>query len=78
MDKKEKFLNKIPVYDKIKILEAIDCLLAGDVALLDITKLKGLENQYRVRIGSYRVKFIKYATFTKIIEVSRRNDNTYS
>lgn len=77
MDKKEKFLNKIPFSDKIKILEAIDCILAGDMALLDITKLKGLENQYRVRIGRYRIKFTKYITFNKITEVSRRDNNTY-
>ncbi len=77
MDKKEKFLNKIPVYDKIKILKAINCILADDTTLLDITKLKGLGNQYRVRVGSYRIKFIKYVTFNKVTEVSRRGDNTY-
>ena len=77
MDKKEKFLNKIPLHDRIKILEAIDFILAGDMELLDITKLKANDNQYRVRVGSYRIKFEKYATHNKVIEVSRRDDNTY-
>ena len=61
---KDKFLNKIPIHDKIKILEAVDCILAGDILLLDIVKIKGSDNQYRVRIGNYRIKFknIRYIT----------------
>ena len=45
MDKKEKFLNKIPLHDKVKILEAIDCILAGEMQFLDITKIKDSDNQ---------------------------------
>ena len=77
MDKKEKFLNKIPVHDKIKILEAIDYIMAGNAAFLDIVKLKDSNNEYRARVGNYRIKFIKYKTFNMITEVDRRNDNTY-
>jgi len=77
MDKKEKFLNKIPLHDKIKILEAIDCILAGNIVLLDIIKLKGFDNHFRVRVGNYRIKFEKHTTFNKVIEVSKRDNNTY-
>lgn len=77
MDKKDKFLNKIPIHDKIKILEAVDCILAGDILLLDIVKIKGSDNQYRVRIGNYRIKFKKYPIYNEVTEISQRNDNTY-
>ncbi|HBA45553.1 hypothetical protein A2W67_00170 [Candidatus Nomurabacteria bacterium RIFCSPLOWO2_02_40_28] len=77
MDKKEKFLNKIPLLDKIKILQAIDCILIGDIRFLDIKKLKGSDNQFRVRVGKYRIKFTKHATFNQVAEVTHRNDNTY-
>ena len=77
MDKKEKFLNKIPLHDKIKILEAIDCILAGNIVLLDIIKLKGFDNHFRVRVGNYRIKFEKHTTLNKVIEVSKRDNNTY-
>ncbi len=77
MDKKEKFLNKIPVHDKIKILEAIDCILVGDVGLLNVVKIKDSDNKYRVRVGNYRIKFIKHVGFNEVTEVGYRNDNTY-
>lgn len=77
MDKKEKFLNKIPTKDKINILDAIDSILIGDFILLDIVKLKGSDNKFRVRVGSYRIKFTKHDTYNEIIEITRRSDNTY-
>lgn len=77
MDKKEKFLNKIPIQDKINILHAINSILVGDFVLLDIVKLKASDNTFRVRVGSYRIKFKKHEAFNEIIEINRRSDNTY-
>ena len=77
MDKKEKFLNKIPVIDRERILEAIDKILIGDITFLDIKKLKGSDNQFRVRVGKYRIKFTKYPTFNQVMEVCKRGEGTY-
>ena len=78
MDKKQKFLNKIPVEDRRRILKAIDQILAGNLSLLDIVKLKGYDNRFRVRVGNYRIKFTRYSTFNEVTEISYRDDNTYS
>ena len=66
MDKKEKFLNKIPIQDRIRILEVIDYILAGNIASLNVKKLKASNDQYRVRVGIYRIKFKKYANFNEL------------
>ena len=77
MKKNEKFLNKIPLLDKEKILVAMNSILADNLLFLNVKKLSGIENTYRVRIGKFRIKFIKHATHNEIIEITRRSDNTY-
>ena len=44
---------------------------------LDIKKLKGPENMYRVRIGRYRIKFEMIGNTVIITDLDNRNDNTY-
>ena len=44
--------------------------------MLDVKKLSGFET-YRVRIGKFRIKFKKHETFNEIVEIVRRDDNTY-
>lgn len=77
MNKNEKLLNKISTVDKEKILIAIDSILADDLKFLDIKKLKGCDNEFRVRVGRFRIKFIKYKNYNEVTEVTHRNDNTY-
>ncbi len=77
MNKNEKFLNKISIADKKKILIAINSILADDLKFLDIKKLKGLENEFRVRVGRFRIKYIKHKNYNEVREVTHRNDNAY-
>ncbi len=77
MHKNEKLLNKIPLVDKEKILVAMNCIIRNDIDFLDIKKLKGLDNEFRVRVGKFRVRFIKHKEYNEVIEVTRRDDNTY-
>lgn len=49
--KAQKFIKKLPVLDRERVLRAIYKLPDGT----DILKLKGRENLYRLRIGNYRV-----------------------
>jgi mRNA interferase RelE/StbE len=77
MDKKAKFLNKIPTHDRVKILDAINRILVGDLVFLDIKKLKNTDNQFRVRVGNYRIQFTKYNESNQVTKVSHRSDNTY-
>ena len=70
----EKLLAKIPRKDKEKILAALESLIAGEIQGI---KLKQ-KNEYRVRVGHYRI-FYKYTkgTSIEIVGVRRRNERTY-
>jgi mRNA interferase RelE/StbE len=41
---------------------------------LDIKKLKGYDNHYRIRVGDYRVLFFREGNIAKIYDVSHRRD----
>jgi mRNA-degrading endonuclease RelE of RelBE toxin-antitoxin system len=60
IDKKaQKQLEQLPRHIQIKISTAIDLLeQEGFSKKLDINKLKGLPNHFRVRVGTYRILFI--------------------
>jgi mRNA interferase RelE/StbE len=71
----QKDLRKIPVIDQKKILAKIN-LLVSSPKFLDIKKLTGFKNYYRLRAGDYRVVFIKInEIFTiKIIKIKHRKE----
>jgi mRNA interferase RelE/StbE len=52
-DSVRKAIKKLPRDRQIQIVKKLD-LLPINPALLDIVKMKGYENTYRVRIGKYR------------------------
>jgi hypothetical protein len=59
-------------------LAALDKIYAKNFDGLDIKKLKGLANVYRVRKGSIRILFlIKDTGEIKLLDINYRNDNTY-
>jgi len=46
---------------------------------LDIRKLKGVENLFRLRVGAYRIIFeYQPGTSPRALSISSRNDNTYN
>lgn len=47
----KKFIDKFPVTDKKRVVEAIERLPEGE----DIKKLKGYEGILRLRVGPYRI-----------------------
>lgn len=47
----KKFIDKLPVTEKQRIVTAIEKLPEGE----DIKKLKGYEGILRLRVGSYRI-----------------------
>ena len=42
---------------RIRIASALELLTEGFSARLDIKKLKGVKDQYRIRVGNYRILF---------------------
>ena len=65
----ETYLDKQTEKQKIRISNAVNALPAGDVK-----KLKGIENGYRLRIGSVRVLFEKLGNKVTVIKIDSRGD----
>ncbi|WP_290596496.1 MULTISPECIES: type II toxin-antitoxin system RelE family toxin [unclassified Archaeoglobus] len=63
-------LRKLSKKDKIRIYKAIERL--EDPFLLDVRKIRGLEDTYAVRVGDFRIVFKVY--FDKRIVLVTRID----
>jgi len=77
MEKQTKLIAKISAGDRERILEATLLILNGTLHVLDVKKLRGSENIFRVRVGSYRIKYASTPSGNIVIDVTRRTDNTY-
>ena len=75
-----KFIKKLPKRRQIQIVRKLD-LLAVNPRLLDIKKLKGYKDAYRVRIGKYRalvvVDFKKKEIHVDAIETRSKIEKYY-
>lgn len=77
MDKITKLLKKLTIQERGCLEKALAMLVAGNTSSLDTKKLKGVRDVYRVRIGDLRIIFQKQKDDIRILEVSRRDKNTY-
>jgi mRNA interferase RelE/StbE len=79
-----KVLVKKEVSDKIdglhidlkdRIKEALKELeTTWPMCRLDIKKLQGYDNHYRIRVGDYRILFFRESGIAKVYDVSHRRD----
>jgi mRNA interferase RelE/StbE len=79
-----KVLIKKEIHDKIngfpsdlnnRIKEVLKELeTTWPVSRLDIKKLKGFDNHYRIRVGDYRILFLRESGTAKVYDVSHRRD----
>lgn len=77
-DKILKYINKISVKDKLKLLEVIRVLEIGDLSNVEYIKLSGEDNLYRIRVGNHRVIFKKISEGKYIVlSIKKRDENTY-
>lgn len=77
MHKVDKFLLKLSRKERERIMPIIALIVKNDLARLDCKKLKGNGREYRVRIGSIRILFIRNDEKNVITDIDYRNDNTY-
>ncbi|MDP3956324.1 MAG: hypothetical protein Q8Q18_03730 [bacterium] len=78
-DKIEKFLRKLNHRHAVIIREILGRVESGQLDGLDIKKLVGQQNRFRVRKGDVRIKFSLNRDGKAIgIEIQWRTDNTYS
>lgn len=68
-------INGFPADLKNKIKEVLKELeITWPMSRLDIKKLKGYDNHYRIRVGDYRILFFRESSTAKVYDVSHRRD----
>ncbi|MFA5792036.1 MAG: hypothetical protein WC884_03295 [Candidatus Paceibacterota bacterium] len=77
MNKLDKFLYKLDKKTQVIIEKVITLIVLGNFSILDIKKLRGSKNIYRVRVGRIRIVFEQTKNGNNIKNISYRDDNTY-
>ncbi|HEY9584654.1 MAG TPA: hypothetical protein VJI33_03715 [Candidatus Paceibacterota bacterium] len=79
MDKIYKFIASLSAKDREMIIGVVTKIRSGETGSLDIKKLQGFPDLFRIRVGKYRIicRFNKEYGFV-IVEVKLRNDTTYN
>ena len=78
MDAIEKALKKLTPQERLRMKEVLVRLMSGKTKGLDIKKLKGRDDVFRVRKGDIRIIYRKQAASLFILLIERRNEQTYS
>lgn len=78
MDKIEKALQKLTAKERDTIQEILHCLETNDMRHLDIKKLGGYSDIFRVQKGSLRIVYRKDSKGQiLLLTIERRDQNTY-
>jgi len=77
MDKKEKFIRKLGPKRRKHVFKTIEKILSRQWKHLDIRKLKGYDDAYRVRKGDIRIIFIDKGDDIEVLSIGYRDDDTY-
>lgn len=77
MDNTEKFLRKLPLDKRQVVKSVLVKILSGETNGLDIKKLKGYKNLFRVRVGDIRIVFSQEEGHLDVLFVGRRGDSKY-
>ena len=73
----KKLLSKFSAEERKLIESLIQSIASLDWKRLDIKKLKGHQDVFRVRKGDLRIIFLKKSTGIFILTIDRRNERTY-
>jgi mRNA-degrading endonuclease RelE of RelBE toxin-antitoxin system len=76
-DKITKFLRKLSSSQYATIMAAVDQILRDELTSLDVKKLSGHKNLFRVRVGRYRIIFSKNPDGNRLELIANRDDQTY-
>ena len=77
MDKIEKFLRKLSLKEREVVEQAIGSVLRGDVDGLDVKKLRGYADIFRVRKGRLRIIYRQSGSKITLLSIGKRNEGTY-
>ena len=74
----EKLLAKISPKEKKNLENIIEKIITSNVKGLDMKKVVGYDDVFRVGKGNFRIIFKITKTDTKIVSIERRSDTTYN
>lgn len=77
MDKIEKALRRLSVDERQRVKEILGQLASENLKGLDIQKLKGREDIFRVRKGNIRIIYRIAGGSIFILAIERRSEKTY-
>ncbi len=77
MDAIEKALARLSEKERGRVKDALARLVAGDMRGLDIKKLKGRDDIFRVRKGDLRILYRIHGGQLFILAIERRGEKTY-
>jgi mRNA-degrading endonuclease RelE of RelBE toxin-antitoxin system len=77
MDQIDKALKKLTGKERRQILEFLALIQAGQFSGLDLKKLVGSENTFRVRKGDLRIVFTNAKDGVRVLALERRSTTTY-
>lgn len=78
MDKIEKALQRMNVKERHQIKQILQRLYSGNAKNLDIKKLKGRNDIFRIRKGNFRIMYWLKGREIFILAIERRRENTYT
>ncbi len=73
----KKLLSKFSQEERGVLLPLVEKVLSGNWQSLDIKKLKGFSDVYRVRRGKLRIVYQLHSKKVLILTIERRSDKTY-
>ena len=77
MDKIDKALNRLNKKERVKFKKLLLQIESGNLHGLDLKRLKGRDDVFRIRRGNMRIIFSKTDNNIKILSLERRNSKTY-
>jgi mRNA-degrading endonuclease RelE of RelBE toxin-antitoxin system len=77
MDRVEKFIRKIGKKRAPEVIALVTKVLENNLGFLDVKKLAGEKDIYRVKVGRIRIKYEKVENLNIIVHIGFRDDNTY-
>ncbi len=78
MDKIQKALNRLSDKEKIIVTGILQRLESNQIAGLDLQKLKGNKDIFRVRKGDLRIIYRKVKNRIFVLAIERRSEKTYT
>lgn len=77
MDRNQKFLKRLSDKEFSIVEKTLQKILTRNTDGLDLKKLSGYRDVYRVRVGNVRIIFLDTGNYTEVLEISRRSESTY-